>query len=34
MRLPEEGEGAEMIDGDETAAAERVLEILQSAGVR
>lgn len=34
MRLPEEGEGAEMIDGDEEAAAERVLEILQSAGVR
>jgi electron transfer flavoprotein beta subunit len=34
MRLPDEGEGAEMIDGDETAAAERVLEILQAAGVR
>ena len=34
MRLPEAGEGAEMIEGDETAAAERVLEILQSAGVR
>jgi electron transfer flavoprotein beta subunit len=34
MRLPEEGEGAEMIEGDEEAAAERVLEILQAAGVR
>lgn len=34
MRLPEEGEGADMIDGDETAAAEKVLEILQAVGVR
>ena len=34
MRLPDEGEGADMIDGDETAAAEKVLEILQAAGVR
>ncbi|VAW02853.1 hypothetical protein MNBD_ACTINO02-61 [hydrothermal vent metagenome] len=34
MRLPEAGEGAEMIDGDEGAAAGRVLEILQAAGVR
>ncbi len=34
MRLPEEGEGAEMIDGDEEAVAQRVLEILQSAGVK
>lgn len=34
MRIPEVGEGAEMIGGDEEAAAERVLAILQSAGVR
>ncbi len=34
MRLPEVGDGAEMIDGDEEAAADRVLEILVSAGVR
>jgi electron transfer flavoprotein beta subunit len=34
MRLPEVGEGAEMIDGDEEAAADKVLEILQAAGVR
>jgi len=34
MRLPEEGEGAEMIEGDEEAAADRVLELLQAAGVR
>jgi electron transfer flavoprotein beta subunit len=34
MRIPEVGEGADMIEGDEEAAAERVLEILQSAGVR
>jgi len=34
MRIPEVGEGADMIDGDEEAAAERVLEILQAAGVR
>jgi electron transfer flavoprotein beta subunit len=33
MRIPEMGEGAEMIAGDETAAAERVLELLQAAGV-
>lgn len=33
MRLPEAGEGAEMIDGDETAAAERIVEILTAAGV-
>jgi electron transfer flavoprotein beta subunit len=34
MRIPEVGDGADMIEGDEEAAAERVLEILQSAGVR
>ncbi|GMQ98311.1 MAG: electron transfer flavoprotein subunit beta/FixA family protein [Acidimicrobiia bacterium] len=34
MRLPEEGEGAEMIEGDEEAAVDRVLELLQAAGVR
>jgi len=34
MRLPEVGEGAEMIDGDEEAAADKVVEILQAAGVR
>jgi electron transfer flavoprotein beta subunit len=34
MRLPEVGEGAEMIDGDEEAAADKVVEILQTAGVR
>jgi len=34
MRLPDEGEGAEMIEGDEGAAADRVLELLQAAGVR
>ncbi len=34
MRLPEAGDGADMIDGDEEAAADRVLEILRSAGVR
>jgi electron transfer flavoprotein beta subunit len=32
MRLPEVGEGAEMIEGDEEAAAERILGILTSAG--
>ncbi|MCL1594287.1 MAG: electron transfer flavoprotein subunit beta/FixA family protein [Actinomycetia bacterium] len=34
MRLPDEGEGAEMIEGDEEAAADKVLELLQAAGVR
>ncbi|MDK1018401.1 MAG: electron transfer flavoprotein subunit beta/FixA family protein [Actinomycetota bacterium] len=33
MRLSETGDGAEMIEGDEEAAAERVYEILASAGV-
>jgi electron transfer flavoprotein beta subunit len=33
MRLPEVGEGAEMIDGDEEAAAQKVYEILSAAGV-
>ncbi|MEE8486003.1 MAG: electron transfer flavoprotein subunit beta/FixA family protein [Acidimicrobiia bacterium] len=33
MRLAEAGEGAEMIEGDEEAAAERIHEILASAGV-
>jgi electron transfer flavoprotein beta subunit len=33
MRLPDTGEGAEMIEGDEEAAAEKVYEILSSAGV-
>ncbi|MEN8040554.1 MAG: electron transfer flavoprotein subunit beta/FixA family protein [Actinomycetota bacterium] len=34
MRLPEVGDGAEMIDGDEEAAADKVVEILAAAGVR
>ncbi len=33
MRVPEVGDGAEMIDGDEEAAADRIHEILTSAGV-
>lgn len=33
MRIPEVGEGAEMIEGDEEAAAEKVYEILSAAGV-
>jgi electron transfer flavoprotein beta subunit len=33
MRLPEVGEGAEMIEGDEEVAAEKVHEILSVAGV-
>lgn len=33
MRLPDTGDGAEMIEGDEAAAAEKVYEILTSAGV-
>ncbi len=33
MRIPDVGEGAEMIEGDEEAAAEKVYEILSSAGV-
>jgi len=33
VRIPDSGEGADMIDGDETAAAERILEIIREAGV-
>ncbi len=33
VRIAEAGEGAEMIDGDEEAAAERIIEIIQGAGV-
>lgn len=33
VRVPESGEGAEMIDGDETEAAERIIEIMRGAGV-
>jgi electron transfer flavoprotein beta subunit len=33
VRIPETGEGAEMIMGDESAAAEKVLALLQAAGV-
>ena len=33
VEIPETGEGAEMISGDEEAAAERILEILGEAGV-
>lgn len=33
MRLPDTGEGAEMIEGDEGAAAEKVYEILSAQGV-
>jgi electron transfer flavoprotein beta subunit len=33
MRLPDTGDGAEMIEGDEEAAAAKVFEILSSAGV-
>lgn len=33
VRLPESGEAAEMIDGDETEAAERIIEIIRGAGV-
>ncbi len=33
MRLPDLGDGAEMIDGDEEAAAARIYGILASAGV-
>lgn len=31
MRIPETGEGAEMISGDETAAAERIAELIRGA---
>ena len=33
MRIPESGAGAEIIEGDETEAAERILEIIRAAGV-
>lgn len=31
VRVPESGEGAEMIEGDETEAAQRILEIIEGA---
>lgn len=33
VRVPESGEGAEMIEGDETEAAARIIEIIRGAGV-
>lgn len=33
MRLPDAGDGAEMLGGDAEAAAERIIEILRAAGV-
>ncbi len=33
VRLPDSGGGAEMISGDESAAADRIVEILRGAGV-
>jgi electron transfer flavoprotein beta subunit len=33
MRVPESGAGAEMIEGDESEAAEKILEIIRAAGV-
>lgn len=33
MRIPETGAGAEIIEGDETEAAEKILEIVRAAGV-
>lgn len=33
VRIPESGEGAEMIEGDETEAATRIIEIIRGAGV-
>ncbi|MGB8362518.1 MAG: electron transfer flavoprotein subunit beta/FixA family protein [Acidimicrobiia bacterium] len=33
VRIPESGEGAEMIEGDETEAAARIIEIIRGAGV-
>lgn len=32
VRVPETGEGAEIIEGDEVAAAERIIEIIRGAG--
>ena len=34
VRVPETGEGAEMIEGDEEAAAEKIVEIIRAAGVK
>jgi electron transfer flavoprotein beta subunit len=34
VRVPETGEGAEMIGGDEEAAAEKIVEIIRAAGVK
>lgn len=33
VRVPETGEGAEMIEGDEETAAEKIVEIIRGAGV-
>ena len=33
MRIPESGEGAELIEGDEEAAADKIIELLSAAGV-
>ena len=33
MRIPESGEGAEMIQGDEESAADKIVELLSAAGV-
>jgi electron transfer flavoprotein beta subunit len=33
VRIPESGEGAEMIEGDEEAAADKIVELLTAAGV-
>ncbi len=33
MRIPESGAGAEMISGDEEAAADRIVQLLQAAGI-
>lgn len=33
VSVPEAGEGAEMIEGDEEAAAERIVELIRAAGV-
>jgi electron transfer flavoprotein beta subunit len=32
VRVPESGEGAEMIEGDEEAAAEKIIELIRGAG--
>jgi hypothetical protein len=33
LRIPETGEGAEMIEGDEEAAATKIIEIIRGASV-